>query len=75
MQRWFEARGRFVRRAVASPLPGDVVAFHHGHVGIVVAVVGSTLVTIEGNAGDAVSRRAYPAWRHWGDIAGIGSVA
>jgi hypothetical protein len=75
VQRWFAERGRFTARQRATPWPGDIVSFHHGHVGIVVAVVGATLITVEGNAGDAVSRRTYPDWRTWRDIAGFGRTA
>ena len=42
---------------------------------VVEAVDGATLVTIEGNAGDAVSRRVYPSWRERPDIAGFGRPA
>jgi hypothetical protein len=69
---WFAARGRYLPRTLAQPLPGDVVYFRHSHVGIVVAVRGSSLLTIEGNASDAVRQRLYPAWRTIADIDGFG---
>jgi hypothetical protein len=69
---WFAARGRYIPRTLAQPLPGDVVYFRHSHVGIVVAVRGSSLLTIEGNASDAVRQRLYPAWRTIADIDGFG---
>ncbi len=71
---WFAARGSYVPRAAASPAPGDVVYFVHGrgHIGIVERVVGDVLVTIEGNAGNAVTRRTYAAWRTWWTIDGFG---
>lgn len=69
---WFAARGRYVTRATAQPLPGDIVYFRHGHVGIVVAARGDRLQTIEGNASDAVRQRVYPSWRRIGDIDGFG---
>jgi hypothetical protein len=69
---WFAAHGRYLPRTVAQPLPGDIVYFRHSHVGIVVATQGSNLLTIEGNASDAVRQRLYPAWRAIADIDGFG---
>ena len=69
---WFAARGRYVARLLASPLPGDVVYYRHGHVGIVAAVHGAVLTTIEGNASDAVRERVYGGWRSIADIDGFG---
>ena len=69
---WFRGRGLFSDRGVARPAPGDVVVFAHGHVGIVVRVTGSELVTVEGNAGDAVVRRTYRGWSRDADIVGFG---
>ncbi len=69
---WFAARGRYVTRATAQPLPGDIVYFRHSHIGIVVAARGDTLLTIEGNASDAVRQRVYPGWRRIADIDGFG---
>lgn len=69
---WFAARAAFRDRLVADPRPGDVIWFVHGHVGIVESVHGDALTTIEGNAGDAVTRRTYPAWRVDADIGGFG---
>ena len=69
---WFVARGAFRERLQADPQPGDVVWFVHGHVGIVEAVRGAHLATIEGNSGDAVARRTYPARRINADIGGFG---
>ena len=69
---WFSARGRYPPRSLAQPQPGDIVYFRHSHVGIVVAVRGSSLLTIEGNASDAVRQRLYPAWRTIADIDGFG---
>ena len=69
---WFAARGRYVPRTSARPQPGDIVYFRHSHVGIVVAVRGPSLLTIEGNASDAVRQRLYPAWRGIADIDGFG---
>jgi hypothetical protein len=69
---WFAARHRYAPRALASPAPGDVVYFRHSHVGIVVAVHGTALTTIEGNASDAVRERVYGDWRSIADIDGFG---
>ena len=55
-----------------QPMPGDIVYFRHSHVGIVVAARGDTLLTIEGNASDAVRQRLYPGWRRISDIDGFG---
>jgi hypothetical protein len=69
---WFAVRRRYLPRVVASPAPGDVVYFRHSHVGIVVAVHGAVLTTIEGNASDAVRERVYGGWRSIADIDGFG---
>ena len=71
---WFAARGRFRERLIADPQPGDVVWFVHGHVGIVTAVRGTALETVEGNSDDAVRTRIYPHWRINPDIGGFGRV-
>jgi cell wall-associated NlpC family hydrolase len=45
-------------RLVSSPEPGDLILFGDQHVGIVEAVdADGTLTTVEGNEGDAVTRR------------------
>lgn len=72
VRNWFAARGRYIPRSMAQPLPGDVVYFRHSHVGIVVAARGTRLMTIEGNASDAVRQRLYPDWRSIADIDGFG---
>lgn len=69
---WFMERSAYRDRLSADPQPGDVVWFEHGHVGIVERVRGDDLLTIEGNAGDAVTRRTYARWRLNGDIGGFG---
>ena len=71
---WFARRGRYRERAVAEPLPGDVVWFVHGHVGIVVGVRGTAIDTIEGNSDDAVRHRTYDGWRANPDIGGFGRI-
>ncbi len=69
---WFAMRGRYAPRSVARPIPGDIVYFNHSHIGIVVAVRGDVLETIEGNSSDAVRRRIYAGWRSIADIDGFG---
>jgi hypothetical protein len=69
---WFIARARYRPRIIAQPVPGDIVYFRHSHVGLVVGVRGNGLLTIEGNASDAVRQRLYPAWRGIADIDGFG---
>jgi hypothetical protein len=72
IEAWFRARGRWFDRAFAAPLPGDVVNFSWGHTGIVVAVRGAALVTVEGNHADAVATRAIADWRSDAQIVGFG---
>lgn len=52
---------------VSTPEPGDVVIFDYGggkgHTGIVEAVDGDTLTTIEGNTNDDGSREGYEVAR------------
>ncbi len=69
---WFLARGRWASRAGATPAPGDVVYFTWSHVGIVESVTADRLVTIEGNASDALRRRVYDGWRANREIDGFG---
>jgi hypothetical protein len=69
---WFVARDAFRERLLADPQPGDVVWFVHGHVGIVERISAGALITIEGNASDAVTRRSYPGWRLNHRIGGFG---
>lgn len=39
-----------------NPLPGDLVEFTYGHIGVVEGVAGKNTVSIDGNYGDAVTR-------------------
>ena len=61
---WFQERGQWQGRDYI-PSPGDIIFFdydHNGsanHVGIVESCDGSTVYTIEGNAGDAVKQLSY----------------
>jgi hypothetical protein len=72
IEAWFRARGRWFPHAFAAPLPGDVVNFSWGHTGIVVAVRGAELVTVEGNHADAVATRTIADWRADATIVGFG---
>lgn len=55
------------------PCAGDLAFFGDTeHVGIVCKVTDDTVVTIEGNVGQYVSRRAYPLWS--GSIIGYASM-
>jgi hypothetical protein len=40
----------------STPLPGDLVVFSYCHIGMVVKVTSSQIVTIEGNQADAVRK-------------------
>jgi hypothetical protein len=51
-RRWAQRTGRWR----TAPRRGDVVVFRHLHVGIVEAVQGATVVTIEGNHDQRVAR-------------------
>ncbi|MEU9871098.1 CHAP domain-containing protein [Actinomadura sp. NPDC048021] len=53
---WFRARGQFFRRGVKTPRKGDIVYYGASggdHVGIVYAVDGSHIYTIEGNTSNS----------------------
>jgi hypothetical protein len=69
---WFAARDRYRSRLVASPQPGDVIWFVHGHVGFVTSATADRIETIEGNSGDALRARTYDAWRSNSKIHGFG---
>jgi len=43
--------GRYIQGAGVTPIPGDIMYYPKGHVGIVVKVSGSTITLVEGNAG------------------------
>jgi hypothetical protein len=54
---WAQRTGRFLP-ASSTPAPGDLILFGDRHVGIVESVAADgTLSTVEGNEGDAVTRR------------------
>ena len=69
---WFELRGQYRARLVATPEPGDIVSFQHGHIGFVRRATPTRLETVEGNAGDAVAQRVYENWRSNSNIHGFG---
>lgn len=56
---YFKEHGAFTR----TPEPGDVVFFYVGgeinHQGIVIRVVGGSVITVEGNSSDMVAERCY----------------
>jgi len=49
---WFGAHQTQIPRGAGSPQPGDVIYFSFSHVGIVESFNGTTIHTIEGNAGN-----------------------
>lgn len=58
---YYKQRGQF---HASGPQPGDQIFFTYSvgnvsHTGLVVAVSGSTVTTIEGNSSDGVNRRTY----------------
>src|SRR6266508_3710311 len=63
-----------------TPQPGDAIVYPDlngngmaDHVGIVVAVSGATVTSVEGNYGDRVSKRTGSASRAWGYTAPVSS--
>lgn len=69
-------RGHFINKGYASwgirqstpfggtetPIPGDIIIWGNDvHIGLIVAVNGNSIETIEGNAGDRVSHNTYTA--------------
>ena len=59
---YYRQHGRF---QTSAPQPGDQIFFTYSpgevsHTGLVYGVNGETVLTIEGNTGDGVFRRAYP---------------
>lgn len=78
---WFKAQGRW-RGKGTTPVPGQIVFFdweQNGeidHVGLVVAVNGGTITTIEGNTNAYPGMVAYQYHSIWaGYIAGYGNPA
>lgn len=72
---YFNAKGQFYK---SGPQPGDQVFFGSAwnnvwHTGLVVAVSGSTVTTIEGNSSDQVAKRIYPL--NYSSIWGYGRPA
>lgn len=70
---YFKSAGRWHE---SNPQPGDIIFFYVGgdinHTGIVEAVSGSTVTTIEGNTSDQVARRYYTIGASNSNIAGYG---
>jgi hypothetical protein len=55
---WYQARDRYID-ASKTPLPGDLVVFSYSHIGMVIKVTDSQIVTIEGNQADAVRKLTH----------------
>jgi len=55
---WYDQRDRYFKRS-STPLPGDLVVFTYSHIGLVIKVTTSEIVTIEGNKSDAVRKLVH----------------
>lgn len=55
LRNWYKDRDRYFKRS-STPLPGDLVVFSYSHIGLVVKVTKTQIVTIEGNQDDAVRK-------------------
>ena len=62
-----ERKGWPVSNSLRSPSPGDIIIFraddgypNNDHAGIVIKVTSGSIITIEGNSSDRVSRNSYP---------------
>lgn len=75
----FKAKGIWIENGNITPKPGYIILYnwddstqpndgHSDHIGVVEAVNGKTITVIEGNRGNAVSRRTIPVG--WGYIRG-----
>ena len=81
MCNWFGENNRLhLRTSMYIPLPGDIVFFTGNgtkgglrHTGMVEAVNGTTLITIEGNYSDKVTRREYTNFFNNSSIYAFGS--
>src|SRR5205823_5001711 len=78
MHQWLADNGVWDDRSGAdSPRPGDVITFRDDdHVGIVEAVEGTSVRTIEGNSANQVARRTYESadGGYSGEIVGWGRM-
>lgn len=80
LKRWFTLNALFLSPDdnhwdTHEPMPGDYIRYNNnrgGHSGMVVAVRGANLYTIEGNVTNKVVRRIVRNWRTRSDIDGIG---
>jgi hypothetical protein len=52
---WYKEQGRYVKPS-STPLEGDLAVFSYSHIGMVVSVTKTEIVTIEGNQADAVRK-------------------
>lgn len=63
---WFRANAIWEAGGTGTPSPGDAIAFgDEAHVGLIERVEGDMIYTIEGNSGNAVSRREYQKSDPW----------
>ena len=53
---FFKKKGKLY----ATPKPGDICFYGDSHCGVVVAVSGSSMTVVEGNAGNAVKKKVRP---------------
>lgn len=80
---FWKPRNRYIERKHANPQPGDIIYFDWAgttrgqldHVGIVIDVTGSEVITVEGNTKGGYStygvrKKSYP--KNWSQIAGYG---
>lgn len=76
---WAKHHDRWHSRSSGwKPSPGSLVTFNldgETHIGLVQHVSGGTLVTIEGNRGNAVRQKTYVGYRHDGRIRGFIDVS
>jgi carbamoylphosphate synthase small subunit len=52
---WYKEQKRYFKPS-STPLPGDLVVFTYSHIGMVIKVTKTEVVTIEGNQADAVRK-------------------
>ncbi len=80
LRHWFQTNAFFVSREdpfwdLAAPSPGDYIRYNNdkgGHSGLVYAVKGPMMRTIEGNVSNRVVIKTLRNWRDRLDIDGIG---
>lgn len=55
---WYKDKDRYFKPS-STPLPGDLVVFTYSHIGMVIKVTKTEIVTIEGNQADAVRKLSH----------------